>query len=295
MYVLRTMLFVPGNDMRKIHKAGTLVSDAIILDLEDAVPLEEKETARIFIRDSLNLVGVSGAMVFVRVNALTTGLLEADLEFVVQEHLHGIMLPKSESPKDILELDQSLDRLELQRNLEKGSLRIIPLIETAKGLLNAPEIASASTRVIALAFGAVDYTREMGISLSPEGMELLYPRSRIAIVARAAEILAIDTPYTDVLNAEGLVQDTKMAQQLGFKGKLLIHPNQVERVNQVFSPTVEELEYAQRVVREFNQAKEKGIGAISLDGKMIDIANYRQAENLLTFHKLIDARDKGML
>ena len=291
MRVLRSLLFVPGHDMRKIHKAQTLIADAIILDLEDAVPLEEKETARVFIRDSLNLFDKTTIQVFVRVNALTTGLTEQDLEVVTQEGLQGIMLPKSESKKDILELEQLIAHLEHKNNLEEGFLTIIPLLETARGILNANEIATASKRIIALAFGAVDYGRDLGITISSEGTEILYPRAQIAITARAAEIQAIDTPYIDILNEEGLVQDTEAAQRLGFKGKLLIHPNQIERVNQVFSPSEAEIEYARRVVQAFQEAK--GFGAISLDGKMIDHANYQQAMELLAFSERITKPDKG--
>jgi citrate lyase subunit beta/citryl-CoA lyase len=281
MRLLRTMLFTPGNNMRMIYKAGTLGADAVILDLEDAVPLAEKETARIFIKDSIEQVAAGGVQVFVRTNAFTTGLAEEDLNWIVRAGLDGIVLPKAESKDDILETEKLVAALEKERGLEPGGLVIVPILETARGVVNAYEIAMASRRVVAVAFGAVDFTREMGIHLSREGTELFYARSHIAVAARAAEVQAIDTPWIDVTDREGLVWDSERGRQLGFRGKLLIHPNQIETVNQVFSPSEDEVAYARKVVEAFSEAEAKGLGAISLDGKMIDAANFRQAQDLI--------------
>jgi citrate lyase subunit beta/citryl-CoA lyase len=292
MMLLRSMLFTPGNSMRMIHKAGTLGADAVVLDLEDAVPMMEKETARIFVKDSIERVGAGGTDVFVRVNALTTQLAAEDLNMVIQDGLDGIVLPKTESKVDVLEAERLIKDLEAQRGLKPGSQEIVPILETAKGVLNAYEIAMVSKRVIALAFGAVDFTRDMGTSLSREGTELFYARSRIAIVARAAGIQAIDTPWIDIADKEGLIQEAKNARQLGFRGKLLIHPTQIEPVNQVFSPSEGEIEYAMKVVEAFKEAEAKGVGAISLKGKMIDIANFRQAEELIALAETIAQKER---
>jgi citrate lyase subunit beta/citryl-CoA lyase len=277
------MLFTPGNNMRMIYKAGTLGADAVILDLEDAVPLAEKETARIFIKDSIEQVAAGGVQVFVRTNAFTTGLAEEDLNWIVRAGLDGIVLPKAESKDDILETEKLVAALEKERGLEPGGLVIVPILETARGVVNAYEIAMASRRVVAVAFGAVDFTREMGIHLSREGTELFYARCHIAVAARAAEVQAIDTPWIDVTDREGLVWDSERGRQLGFRGKLLIHPNQIETVNQVFSPSEDEVAYARKVVEAFSEAEAKGLGAISLDGKMIDAANFRQAQDLIAW------------
>ncbi|MBI5956472.1 MAG: CoA ester lyase [Chloroflexi bacterium] len=287
MKLWRTMLFTPGNNMRMIYKAGSLGADAVILDLEDAVPMAEKETARIFVRDSVERVGAEGAEVFVRVNALTTGLTAEDLKWVVQPGLMGVVLPKTESRKDILEVEKLIEELERERGMEPGSLVLTPLLETARGILNAQEIATASELIAALSFGALDFTRDMGTSISPEGAELFYARSHIALVAKAAGVQAIDTPWIDIANQEGLVQDARRARQLGFRGKMLIHPSQIEPVNQVFSPSEHEVAYARRVVEAFRQAEAQGLGAISLDGRMIDIANVRQAEELIAWAQAI--------
>ena len=290
MRLLRTMLFTPGNNMRMIYKAGTLGADAIILDLEDAVPIAEKETARIFIKDSIEQVAAGGAQVFVRTNAFTTGLAEEDLNWTVQAGLDGIVLPKAESREDVLETEKILSALEKERGLEPGSLVIVPTLETARAVVNAYGIVTASQRVVAIAFGAVDFTRDMGIHLSREGTELFYARSHIAVAARAAEVQAIDTPWIDVADREGLVQDSERGRQLGFRGKLLIHPSQIEPVNEVFSPSEDEVEYARKVVEAFSQAEARGLGAISLDGKMIDRPNFRQAQDLIALAEAIAAR-----
>jgi len=281
------MLFTPGNNMRMIYKAGTLRADAIILDLEDAVPMAEKETARIFIKDSIEQVAAGGVQVFVRTNAFTTGLAEEDLNWTVQAGLDGIVLPKAESKDDVLETEKLITALEKERELEPGGLVIVPILETARGVMNAYEIVTASRRVVAVAFGSVDFTRDMGINLSREGTELFYARSHIAVTARAADVQAIDTPWIDVADREGLVRDSERGRQLGFRGKLLIHPSQIEPVNRVFSPSEDEVEYARKVVEAFSEAEARGLGAISLDGKMIDVANFRQAQDLIAWAEVI--------
>jgi citrate lyase subunit beta/citryl-CoA lyase len=286
------MLFTPGNNMRMIQKAGSLGADAIILDLEDAVPMGEKETARVFVRDSIEDLSVKGSDLLVRVNALTTGLTEQDLEWIVQKGLVGVVFPKVESRDDVLEIERLIDQQEKRKGMESGSLALIPILETAKGVLNAYEIATASQRIIAISFGAIDFGRDMGMTLSREGTELLYSRSRIAISARAAGVQAIDTPWIDIADKEGLVQEAEMARQVGFRGKLLIHPSQIEPVKRVFSPSESEVEYAKKVVQAFQRAEARGLGAISLEGKMIDVANYRKAEELLSLVDAIAEREE---
>ena len=292
MRLLRTVLFTPGNNMKMIRKAGTLAADALILDLEDAVPMADKETARTLVRDSIAELSAKGLDLLVRVNALTTGLAGQDLEWVAQEGLVGIVLPKVESRDDVLEFARLIDQQEKKKGKEPGSLLLIPILETAKGVLNAYEISMASQRIIAICFGALDYARDMGVTLSREGTELLYARSRLAISARAAGVQAIDTPWIDIADEEGLVREAEMARRLGFRGKLLIHPGQIEPVHRVFSPSQPEVEYATEVVAAFRASNARGVGAISLEGKMIDIANFRQAEDLLALDEAIAAREE---
>lgn len=276
--------------MRMIAKAATLPADAIILDLEDAVPLPDKATARIMIRDSIKDVKLGGSYVFVRVNALTTNLTAEDLKFVAVEGLDGLMLAKSETKSDIVELDSMLEETEKGGGLEPRSLKVVPLIESAKGVINAYEIASASERIIAVAFGAGDYYRDLGrgASFSPEQTELLYARSRIVNCSVAAGVQAIDTVFFGLLtDREGFMKEMMLALQLGFKGKLLIHPTQIEPVNKAFSPLPDEAEYARRVVEAFEEAQARGLGAISFEGKMIDYMNYKQAKDLVRLVEFI--------
>jgi len=291
MIVLRSMLFVPGNSMRMITKAAFLTSDAIILDLEDAVPLPDKATARIMVRDSIKAIKSGGAHVFVRVNALTTKLTSEDLNVVAVQGLDGVMLAKTGAKSDVVELDGMLEEIEKERELELGSLKIIPLVETAKGVVNSYEIAAASERVVAVAFGAGDYYADLGrsvSSLSAEQTELLYARSQIVNSSVAAGMQAIDTPFFGLLtDRDGFMKETIRSLQLGFKGKLLIHPSQIEVANEIFSPSQDEVAYAGKVVKAFEEAQARGLGAITFEGKMIDYMNYKQAKDLATFAEVI--------
>jgi len=278
--------------MRMIHKSSSLDTDSIILDLEDAVPVAEKETARIFVRDSVELVKRGGADVYVRVNALSSGLVQKDLDMAIREGLDGIVLPKCETRADILKIEDLIREKEVEQNVEAGVIGILPLLETAKGVLSAYDIASASSRVIALGFGAVDYTRDMRVAISKEGVELLYPRSHIAVASRAAGIQAVDSPWIDILDKEGLTKDSSLARQLGFNGKMLIHPSQIDVVNRIFSPSEAEIEYARKIIAAHEQAEARGLGATSLDQKMIDIATFRQAQELLVLAERISEKQR---
>jgi citrate lyase subunit beta/citryl-CoA lyase len=284
------MLFTPGNNMRMIAKSGDRHADAVILDLEDSVPMPDKETGRLFVRDALADVSASGSQVYVRINALATGLAEDDLDWVVRPGLSGIMQPKAERGADVAALDSKLAALETGRSIAPGTVRIVPLIETALGVANALEIAGSSDRVVAVAFGGVDFSRDMGVTLTREGTELAYARARIAIAARASGVLAIDTPCLEVRDGERLAADTHAARQLGFRGKLLIHPSQVDAVNELLSPSEKDVAYSRKVVDAFEEAQAKVLGAISLDGKMIDVANFGQAQDVLAAAASISKR-----
>jgi citrate lyase subunit beta/citryl-CoA lyase len=290
MYLLRSMLFTPGNNARMIQKAARLGADAVILDLEDAVPMTDKESARRHVSSAVGQVGAGGALVFVRINALTTGLAENDLESVIQPGLGGIVQPKTESRADVHTVVQWISNWERDRGLERESVVLVPLLETARGVLNAWEIATANSRIVALAFGALDFTRDMGTSPSAEGTEVFYARSRIALAASAVQVQAIDTPWIDIADSEGLTEEAARARQLGFRGKLVIHPSQIEPVNQVFSPSEEDVAHARKVAEAFRAAEARGLGAISLDGKMIDVANARRAEDLIAWAEAISQR-----
>ena len=295
MMILRSPLFIPGNNLRMMSRAATLPADALIFDLEDAVPWPDKETARLIIRDAIPALRSRGAHLLVRVNGRETGLMEEDIRYVVVEGLDGLVLPKAERKSDMAALDGLLEEAEQKKELKPGSVNVIPLIETAQGVVHAYEIASASKRVVALAFGAGDYCRDLGrdvSSFSPEQTELLYPRAKIVNDSRAAGVQAIDTPFFGLLtDREGFIRETTLVLQFGFKGKLLIHPTQIEFANKTFIPSQEEVGYAQRLIRAFEEAHERGLGAISFEGRMIDYMSYKQAQELLGVVELIKEKD----
>jgi len=297
--ILRSMLFVPANSWRMITTAATEGEDAVILDLEDACPIAEKETGRVFARDSIPMLKEKGIDVFVRVNSLETELTEEDLSYVVVEGLDGIMLPKSDSKEDIIRLEQLIKEEEKKKGLKPDSISVLPLLETPKGIAATPEIVSGSPRVIGVSFGAGDYSREIGAgmgvtNLSADDFFLMasHPRSTIALAARAAGILAIDSPFFGlVIDIEGIMREARKVKLMGFTGKLLVHPRHVEPVNQVFAPTKEEVNFAKRVIEVYEEAKAKGLGATSIGGRMIDYGSYRRALNLISIAEKIAERE----
>lgn len=270
---LRTALFAPGNRPDRAEKAIGLGADAVIIDLEDAVPIAEKESSRARVREVLDRH--TGKRMYVRINALTTPYAGEDLEAVASKNLNGVLLPKVESPEDILEMDRLLADLERKNGLEVGVLEVISICETAKGLEEIYPIVSAKPEhhlISAVAFGAADYTLDLGIGLTREGKEIEYPRIRIPIACRAAGIMPpLDTPWMiDLKDIDGLIEDAKRAKAYGFQGKILIHPNQIEPCNSIFTPTAEEIAYAQKVIDAFEEAEREGKAAIQLEGKFID-------------------------
>ena len=293
--ILRSMLYTPANSLRLVSNAATLPMDAVILDLEDAVPLADKETARIFARDSMRLFKSGGALIFVRLNSMLSGLTEEDLKIVVAPGLNGVILAKTEDELDVKSLHGMLEKAEKRAGLKAEEVKIVPLLESARGILNSLQIAHASDRIVGLAFGAGDYYRDLGkdvAALSYDENELLYARSHIVNVSKATGIQAIDTPYLGLLtDKERFMNELRIASQLGFTGKQCIHPSQVVPVNRTFSPSDNEVVYASRLVEAFKEAEAKGIGAISFEGKMIDRMSYLQAKDLLSKKELISVRE----
>lgn len=279
--ILRSLLFAPGNVTRRVEKALSLEADAVILDLEDAVPLAEKVQARGLVADALQQP--RSAHGYVRVNALSTGLTIDDIQAVMSPALDGIMLTKVEEAADLYKVDWLMGYLEGRLSLPKGSIDLIPLVENAKGIQNAYDIARAIPRVKRLCFGAIDYTADIGVKLTPDGGEIFYARSQLVNASRAAGLEPpIDTVYPDIKNPAGLERDTAIAVQLGFQGKLVIHPDQIAPVNRMFSPSKGDIAYAKKVVAAFEEAEAQGHAAITLEGgKFIDYPVVHNARRLL--------------
>lgn len=287
---LRTALFSPGNRPDRVEKAISSGADAVIIDLEDAVPLSEKENTRPFVRTMLDRH--PGKRLYVRVNDLTTPYCTEDLAAVVCNNLTGILFPKVESPEDIFEIDRILFDAEKRSGLETGIIEVMTLCESAKGLEEIYPIVSAKPKhhqVSTVAFGAADYTLDLGIALTREGKELEYARSRIPIACRAAGIMPpIDTPWmVDLKDIDGLVADAKKAKAYGFQGKLVIHPNQIQPCHDVFTPTVEEIAKAKKIIDAFEEAERQGRAAIQLEGKFIDYAVVEKAKRIYALAQAI--------
>lgn len=283
--ILRSMLYVPGNNSKLMNKALNLLMDAVILDLEDAVPMQAKAEARGNVRQSLGDFKKAGVNVFVRVNSCGTGLVGDDLNAVADKNLDGIILSKTETVEDVGRVETLLSQQETKLGMETGHIRMIPLVESARGVMEAYAIARSNLRIEAMAFGAGDYLRDLGLdleSLSPNQDELLYARSQIVNSCKAVGIKPIDSPYLLSLNdSERLMSEIAIAYRLGFSGKQCIHPNQLAPVNRAFSPSEEKIAYSLRLVEAFQEAERQGLGAVSFEGKMLDRMNYDQAKQLL--------------
>ena len=262
----RSRLYAPGNNPRLLAGIDIHGADCVLLDLEDSVPLGDKAAARILVKHLLAAVPFPEEA-WVRINPLDAGGRE-DVAEVARGRPHGICLPKAESARDVLDLDDELSRIEAERGIEKGTVWILPILETARGVLHAEEIAAACDRVVMLAFGAEDFTRYVGARRTSEG--LLFARSRIVAAASAAGVQASDTVYADLSNTEGLVEEARLARDLGFDGKGAINPRQIGPIHRAFSPTEEELESARAIVAAAREAEAQGLGAVALDGRMID-------------------------
>ncbi|MBI4965032.1 MAG: CoA ester lyase [Desulfomonile tiedjei] len=266
---LRSFLFVPATNPRRVEKAFSSNADAVILDLEDAVAVSEKMKARSLVVDVLSRMRRDGT--YVRVNGVNTPWIVGDLMAVVGGRPAGIMLPKAECPEEVKRVDWLIGQLESEYGLPPRNIELLALVETARGVAKACEVASASSRTRRLAFGAVDFTLDMGLRPSGKGTELFFARSQLAIASRAAGIEGpIDTVYVNLKDDAGLMEDCRVARELGFLGKLAIHPAQIATINEVFSPAQSEVDYALKVVHAFDEAESQGIAAVQLDGKFID-------------------------
>jgi citrate lyase subunit beta/citryl-CoA lyase len=284
MTLYRSWMFIPGNHQRRLEKARELQADVVVYDLEDAVPITEKEKAREMVKRTLETN--RGKTQFVRVNDPSTPYHEADVSGLVGPDLAGIILPKASDREQLLRVDHLLAQAERQCGRPIGSTEVVPLIETALGLYRAFEIASACGRVKRLAFGSVDFTLDIGAQLTKEGTEILFARSQLVVLSRAAGIEPpIDAVYIHVKDAEGLERDARLARQLGFQGKLVIHPDQIGVVHQVFSPSEAETDEARKIVEAFEQAVACGLAAVQVDGKMIDYPVAERARRILEWAK----------
>jgi citrate lyase subunit beta/citryl-CoA lyase len=284
MDILRSLLSVPGNQPRMLEKAASYGADALILDLEDSVPLERKDEARSMVREYIT-GNIGDAINFVRVNALETGLLEDDLAAVVGPGLAGIQYPKTDSTDTVVAIDQMLSRLERECGMPAGSVEIIVGIESVAGVYRCYDILSAAARVGSCMVGIAengDLQRDVGYAHSTAGTESLYIRSKVLLEARHAGIACpLDGVFSSVRDMEGFEAEASLARQLGYRGKKLIHPRQIGPANRIFMPTAQEIEFQQRVLDALEDAEREGKAATTVDGLMVDIAMAANARRVL--------------
>jgi citrate lyase subunit beta/citryl-CoA lyase len=275
------MMFVPGSNPSMLKEAYIYGADSLMFDLEDAVAITEKDSARFLVYNAIKTIDYGNTEVVVRINGLDTTFGRDDIEAVVRAGVDVIRLPKTERKEDILEVEAVIEEVERKIGREVGSTKMMAAIESPIGVINAYEIASASKRLIAIALGAEDYVTNMKTKRYANGLELLGARTQIIIAARAAGIYAIDTVYTDVDNEEGFKNEVELIKQLGFDGKSVINPRQIPMVNEIYTPSEEEIRKSINVIKAAKEAEERGLGVISLNGKMIDKPIVDRADRVL--------------
>ncbi len=276
----RSMLFLPGNSPNILINAEYLGADSIILDLEDAVAPTEKDGARILVRNALTSMGYTREKI-VRINPVESPYWKEDLNQIIPARPDLIMPTKVSCKEDVEQVSAYIAQVERRNGIEVGSVGLLPLIETGLGLENAYQIASSDPRIVGIFLGGEDLTADLRCQRTKEGNEIFYARSRMVACARAAGIEVYDTPWTDVEDYEGLVKDTELAKSLGFSGKSSISPRHVSFINEIFSPTMEEIQYAKDVFACIERAKAEGKGVVSLRGKMIDAPIVSRARQVL--------------
>ncbi len=289
--LIRSWMFVPGNRQRMIEKSLGVAVDAIMMDIEDGVAPNEKESARTQIAASLEGVAKqlkSGEQLrtparYVRINAVGHERMRDDLAAVIRLGLEGLVVPKVETPAQVRTVAEILDKREPEVGLERGSVRLLVAIESPRGMYDAVAIASASPRVIGLIFGAEDFSRELSLPLRREGeaRDLLYGRSALVMAAACAHVQSVDGVWPDLQDTEGLKTFARQSRRIGFSGMSLIHPAQIETVNAAFTPAADEIEYARRVLQAFDEARTRGEGAVAFGGQLLDLPIVDRARQTL--------------
>lgn len=270
MKLRRSMLFVPGSNAAMLSNSFIYKPDSIMFDLEDAVALKEKDSARLLVAHALQHPLYQEIETVVRVNPLDSEFGLLDLNAVVRAGVDVVRMPKTETAQDVVDMDNAITDIEKACGREVGSTKMLAAIESPLGITQANQIATASKRLIGIALGAEDYVSNLKTERSPEGIELLFARCSILQAAGAAGIQAFDTVYSNANNEEGFLKEAALIKQLGFDGKSLINPRQIELLHNLFAPTQKDVDQAKRIIEAAEEAERQGSGVISLNGKMID-------------------------
>ena len=281
MHSRRALLYMPGDDRRKIEKATTLGVDSICMDMEDGVAANKKAEARAVIAQAMKVLDFGNSERCIRINSIESGLEKRDLVAALATNPDAIVVPKIETAEQVKWVSERIESYELSSNLNIGAIRLLIGVETAKGILNIKEIAEADKRLEAIIFGAEDYAASVGARRTKEATEVLYARSAVVMACAANDLQAIDMVYIDFKDTEGLRVEAEQGAGLGFSGKQIIHPNQVSVVQDAFTPSDSAIEYAKRIVESFESSQKEGKGAYALDGKMIDMPLVKNAQKVL--------------
>ena len=292
MKVIRSSFYIPANNKVFVEKCAKYGADNITFDVEDAVPPKEKATGRKLAAENIIQAGQNGAEVYVRVNGWHTEYTNDDLEAVVVSGLNGITLPKVRNADDVKRLDWKISELEERRGIPSGSVKIAVLLETAAGIMNAYSIVTASPRIVAAFFGAVDYCADLRIPRTNLGEEQKVARTIVGIAARSAGIVALDAPFADYSNMDDFRQNTLDGRKMGYEGRMIIHPSQIAVAHEIYSPTPEEIEEAEKIKKHFEEeGLAKGLAAVPMDGKMVDTPVYEGALSVLKFYAAIQEQE----
>jgi citrate lyase subunit beta/citryl-CoA lyase len=277
----RSLLFVPGSRAELLEKAARYPADVLCLDLEESVLPEEKPRARELVAAAIATLSGAGRTVQVRLNSIQSEETKADLAAVTQAGLASVLLAKTQTPQDVRDVDVLLREQELARDITPGTIELVVAIESAQALLRCEAISKASTRLVALMLGAEDFTFDMGVPRTEDGRELDYARGVIATCARGANLSALDTPWPEIADLDGLSAEATRARTAGFSGKYVIHPTHIEPVHTVFTPTEADVAHARSVIAAWDGAQARGLGAVQLDGRMIDRPIVERARSVL--------------
>ncbi|MGC9779691.1 MAG: HpcH/HpaI aldolase/citrate lyase family protein [Candidatus Heimdallarchaeota archaeon] len=279
--IRRTRLYIPGNNPAMIRNSPLFGADQIIFDLEDGVAVNQKDAARILVRNALKELDFGETEVTVRINSVDTEFFEKDINEIIPAKPYAIVFPKAEDDKQLLDVSNQMAVVEEENNMPIGSIKVTPIIESAWGILRAENIAIACDRLVGISPGGEDLTADLGAIRTLEGEELLYIRSKLILAARAAGIQVFDTVYTNVRDTEGLYNQTKRIVRMGFDGKACIHPCQIEPIHKAFMPSEREIERAERIVEAYKIAQKEGFGVICVDNRMIDVPVVKQSERII--------------
>lgn len=280
--VRRSVLFMPGDSLKKITKAATQIDvDSIVMDLEDGVAWNKKEQARQTVVEACQSLDFGTREKLIRINPFTTELGQIDLQMTLMVRPNGYVIPKVESAQDLVPICDLLSETETKQGWPKNGIRILALIETARGILRLPQIVEATPRLSALMFGSEDLAGSMGAIRTQEGWEIFYARSAVVTAAAAYQLDALDTIFPNFQDLSGLQREAEMARNMGYRGKMAIHPDQIPMIHQVFSPSPQEIAAAQQLIEAHRQHQTEGTGAFAYQGKMIDMPMIRSAQKIL--------------